>query len=139
MTPRAKELVAKIERDLERDRRSLKIVDDMKRASNNPFNPMTEPDPIDATIETCLTAERVLGSYCDKLDRQNQYFDDTWDILADALQDSFERFAETVPTTPVGMAKKIAFADEMRKRHSEFEEVDIFPTLVIAAKRLLRA
>ncbi len=139
MTPRAKELVAKIERDLERDRRSLKIVDDMKRASNNPFNPMTEPDPIDAAIETCLSAERVLGSYGDKLDRLNQVFDGTWDILADALQDSFERFAETVPTTPVGMAKKIAFADEMRKRHSEFEEVDIFPTLVIAAKRLLQA
>jgi hypothetical protein len=139
MTPRAKELLAKIKRDLARDRRNQMTIDRMKRASHNPFNPMTEPDPTDAGIETCLAAEPPFVRHDDKLDRLNLDFDDTWNILADALRDSFERFAEIVPTTLVGMAKKIAFADEMRKRHSEFEEVDIFPALVIAAKRLLQA
>jgi hypothetical protein len=44
-----------------------------------------------------------------------------------------------VPTTLVGMAKKIAFTDEIRKRHSGFDEIEIFPTLTIAARQQLQA
>jgi hypothetical protein len=70
MTPRTRELFAKIRRDLERDMLSQKIVDEMKRAAINPYARrnypgvhilMIESAPIDAAIETCLTAERVLS------------------------------------------------------------------------------
>jgi len=116
MTPR-KELRQKLERALDCIDRDQQVIDRMKRVPWRDY--LTATNRVDAAIETCLTAERV-GE-------------------RSVLQSSFEKFAATVPNTPAELLAQIAFADEMRKRHSEFEEVDIFPTLVIAAKRLLQA
>ena len=116
MTPR-KELRQKIEGALDRLDRDRQVIDRMKWVPWRDY--LTATDHVDAAIQTCLTAERA-GE-------------------RSVLKSSFEKLAATVPNTPAELLAQIAFADEMRKRHAGFKNVDIFPTLVIAAKRLLRA
>ena len=81
--------------------------------------PKRDPHRVDAAIETCLKAERV-GK-------------------RSVLQSSFEEVCGDCAQYATELLAQIAFADEMRKRHAGFKKVDIFPALVIAAKRLLRA
>jgi hypothetical protein len=125
---------------------SLSLQQAMQRWSGRPAT--TEPiaadaavesDPIYAAIEACRRAERSFEWNCDKANRLEQDdFDAHTDSLADALRDSFERFAETVPTTTAGLLAQILFEREMRASFasSMFYEVEIIPTLAIAAARL---
>jgi hypothetical protein len=124
---------------------SLSLQQAMQRWSARPTK--TEPaaadaaadsDPIYAAIEVCRKALRSFEWNCDKADRLDQASDAHADSLAEALQVSYRKFAETVPTTIAGLFAQIQFEHEMRQSFvsSMFVEVEIVPTLAIAAARL---
>jgi hypothetical protein len=63
--------------------------------------------------------------------------DDYTNGPASALWDSYEDFAETVPTTLAGLQAMLAFADEVTAHDADaFNEVAIFSTFATAAKAL---
>jgi hypothetical protein len=124
---------------------SLSLQQAMQRWSGRPAT--TEPiaadaavesDPIYAAIEACRRAERSLKWNYDKAYRLEQDdFNAHTDSLEEALRVSYRKFAETVPTTTAGLLAQILFEREMRASASSmFDEVEIFPTLAIAAARL---
>jgi hypothetical protein len=101
--------------------------------------PMTELDPISVAIEACRKAQQYFERSFVIADLLGKDFDaHTVNAMA-ALQDAFKEVAETAPTTTAGLAERIVFIEEARERHpSAFDEVEIFPALAIAAKRLMR-
>jgi hypothetical protein len=96
-----------------------------------------EPDPMHAEIKRCREAKRRFEEACAKADQTGEDYDDHTNSLSSAFQDSFGELVETVPTTIAGLIETIIFDGEVRKSHPyTFDEVDIRPTLRIAAARL---
>ena len=134
MTPRVKELLAKIERDLERDRRNQLGIDRMKRA---------EAGPIYAGIEECLEILGLFDQACLKADRLDEEgkADEAHDAymvsLVGAIQLSYRKFAQIVPTTVAALLAQIIFEHEMRKSNtSSMLDEEAPPAFDIAAARL---
>ena len=135
MTPRAKQLLQKIERDIERERGNQAIIDAMKCA---------EANPIYVSIEECL---EILSLY-DEADRKANRLDDEGikdeshaaylASFMDKIQVSYKKFAQIVPTTVGALLAQIAFEHEMRKSDILFllnEETP--PAFDIAAASLM--
>jgi hypothetical protein len=88
-------------------------------------------DPIHTAIEACRTTKQALDAVEDGAHAER---------LALALLDLYEKFAETIPTTPEGVLAKLAFYPVASARNPDvFDDEAMLSTVTTAAKVLLAA
>lgn len=139
MTPRAKQLLQKIERDIEielaRDRRNRVMIDAMKCAEANPVSVSTEE-----ILEIWALYDEA-NRKADRLDDEG-ITDESHDAYLVSLMEkykiSYRKFAQIVPTSVEALLAQFAFEHEMRKSDASFliaEEAP--PAFDIAAASLM--
>jgi hypothetical protein len=139
MTPQAKKLLEKIERDiaieLPRDRRNQAMIDAMKCVETGPAYVASEEcrEIIELFDQACLKADRL-----DEEGKTDEAHDAYMESLVGAIQFSYRKFAQIVPTTMGDLLTQITFEREMRKSNtSSMLDEEAPPAFDIAAVSLM--